>query len=116
MQELSLPIINSGYNLYKNIADITNHCDKRWRFSLGVSVENTILSCLENLIFAKNAPKPLKAGYLLKANTDLEICVLKLRLFLEFDLANETRIFQCQAICREIGRMLGGWIKSLQNS
>lgn len=93
--------------------EITNHLDKRWRYGLGQSIENTILELLENLIQAKNAPKPLKAGYLLKGSANLEIVRLKLRLVIELELANETKIFQLQNRLEEIGRMLGGWIKSL---
>lgn len=68
---------------------------------------------MQELILAKNAPKPLKLTYLLKAQSHLEITTLKLRLFLELNLANQTKIFQTQAKLAEIGRMLGGWIKSL---
>ena len=64
---------------------------------------------------AKNAPKPLKAGYLIKASAKLETSMLKLRLFLEFKLTNETKVFQIQAHMEEIGRMLGGWLKSVQS-
>ncbi|PIZ73845.1 hypothetical protein COY07_01550 [Candidatus Peregrinibacteria bacterium CG_4_10_14_0_2_um_filter_43_11] len=64
---------------------------------------------------AKNAPKPMKAGHLIKASAKLEITMLKLRLPLELKLVNETKIFQTQAQTEEIGRMLGGWIKSLHN-
>jgi len=88
---------------------------KRWLYSLGLSLENSILDCMENLIMAKNAPKPLKASYLIQADSKLEVARLKLRLFLEFKLSNETRIFQLQAKLEEVGRMLGGWLKSLHN-
>ena len=64
---------------------------------------------------AKNAPKPAKAQYLIKVNAILEIITLKLRLLLDLKLANETRIFQLQSETAEIGRMLGGWLKSMQN-
>ena len=57
----------------------------------------------------------MKGPYLIKANTNLEITRLKLRLFLELKLANETQVFQLQAKLEEIGRMLGGWLKSLHN-
>ena len=87
--------------------------EKRWRYSLGQSLEASILSCLEQLIMAKNAPKGLKAAYLLQASSHLEIVVFKARLFLEETDANETKIFQLQSKCTEIGRMLGGWLKSL---
>lgn len=98
------------------MVDINDHAEKRWRYSLGISLENTVLDCLSEMIMAKNAPKPIKASYLIKTNAQLEIMTLKLRLLLELKIANETRIFQIQAKIREIGRMLGGWIKSLQNT
>lgn len=65
---------------------------------------------------AKNAPKSLKAAYLIRANSHLEVTNLKLRLVLEYKLANETKIFQTQAVINEIGRMLGGWLKSTQST
>jgi len=62
---------------------------------------------------AKNAPKPVKSAYLIKASAHLETIVLKLRLMLELGIANETRIFQAQAIAADIGRQIGGWLGSL---
>lgn len=108
-----LPIINLTYELYKPIVEMNQHLEKRWRYSLGVSLEESTLSMLSELVMAKNAPKPLKAGYLLKASGHLETATLKLRLFFDFGLANETNIFQNQARLAEIGRMLGGWLRSL---
>lgn len=62
---------------------------------------------------AKNAPKSLKAPYLIKALAQQEIATLKLRLYLELKLANETKIFQAQSALGNIGRMAGGWQRSL---
>lgn len=56
---------------------------------------------------AKNAPKILKAGYLIKAVGKLEVTMLKLRLLFELKLANETKILQLQTKISEVGRMLG---------
>lgn len=89
---------------------------KRWQYGLGISLEQSTLDCLSELIMAKNAPKQLKAAYLIKASSHLEITTLKLRLILENKLANETKIFQTQAKHAEVGRMLGGWLKSLQST
>lgn len=112
----SLPIINKSYEAYKAIVSINNSLEKRWRFSLGASLENSILNFLEQCIMAKNAPKSFKASYLIKASSQLEVATLKLRLFLELGLANETKIFQMQGILSEIGRMLGGWLKAAQSA
>ena len=79
-------------------------------------MENSILDMLEQLLMAKNAPKPMKAGYLLKASATLELITLKCRLLLELKLVNPTLVFQLQAKTSEIGRMLGGWLKSVQST
>ena len=97
---MSLPIINKIYESYKDIIELNHKLTKRWRYSLGLSLENSILDCMENLVMAKNAPKPMKAGYLISAGAKLEIARLKLRLLLELKLANETKIFQLQAKLR----------------
>mgnify|MGYP003393395572 CR=1 FL=1 len=87
--------------------------EKRWRYSLGVNLEKSVMELMKELIFAKNAPKPLKSAYLIKASSLIEIITLQLRLLLELNLENETKIFQAQSNLREIGRMLGGWLRSL---
>ncbi|MEK7544832.1 MAG: four helix bundle protein [Patescibacteria group bacterium] len=112
----SLPIINKSYDAYKAIIVMNNVLEKRWRLSLGISLEKSILDFLEYAIMAKNAPKSLKASYLIKASSLLEISTLKLRLFLELQLTNETKIFQIQGMLAEIGRMLGGWLKASQST
>lgn len=100
-----------GFNLECGV-DLNNKLNKRWACSLGVSSENSILELIEHLVMAKNSPKPLKAGYLIKASACLEVAMMKIRLLLEFKLVNETRIFQLQSNLAEIGKMLGGWLKS----
>ncbi len=112
----SLPIINKTYDAYKRIVDINNKLEKRWRHSLGISLENSVLDFMEILVMAKSAPKPLKSGYILKAVGKLEISAIKLRLLLELKLVNETKLFQTQAKLAEIGRMLGGWLKAAQST
>ncbi len=112
----SLPIINKSYDAYKAITNMNNTLEKRWKLSLGLSLEKSILDFLEYTIMAKNAPKGLKASYLIKASSLLEVSTLKLRLLLELKLTNETKIFQNQNILAEIGRMLGGWLKATQST
>jgi hypothetical protein len=109
-----IPIINKSYEAYKGTVDINNHLEKRFRYSLGLGLETSLLNLIEMLVMGKHAPKTLKASYLLKAMAHLEVARLKLRLFLELSLANETKLFQIQAMLEESGRMLGGWIKSLE--
>ena len=86
------------------------------RYSVGISVENNVLELLDLLIMAKNAPKPMRVGYLIQCSSLLEIIILKLRLFLELKLASEVNIFKIQRDLAEIGRMLGGWLKATKST
>jgi len=112
--DTAFPVINRTYDLYKLVVDTNDHAEKRWRYSLCMSLETSVLACLEACIMARHAPKTMKAPYLIKASAHLETAVLKLRLMLELEIANETRIFQAQAIAADIGRQIGGWLRSEQ--
>jgi hypothetical protein len=108
----TLPIIEKTYGVYKQLVGLNTKLDKAHRYSLGVNSEQSVLDLLELLFMAQHAPKTHKATYLLKAQAQLDTLRLKLRLYLELKLVNETKIFQAQAELQEVGRMLGGWLKS----
>lgn len=108
-----LPVINLVYKLYKQVVQLNAKLPKADRYSLGQSLEQSVLDLMEQLIMAKNAPRTLKAGYLIKASAQQEVATLKLRLYLELKLVNETKVFQTQSDLRDIGRMIGGWLKSV---
>ncbi len=110
------PVINKSYEMYKTTLTLNNALNKRMKYSLGAELERNILQLLENLIFAKNAAKPMKAAYLMRAGALLEIIMLKFRLFLELKLVNGTSVFEAQENLKEIGRMLGGWLKSVKST
>ena len=112
---MEIPLINKTYEAYKVLLEINRHLEKQWRYTLGYKCEENMLALMEHLIMAKHAPKNLKTSYLLKAVALLEIIRLKLRLMLELKtVKNETNIFKLQSILEEIGKMLGGWLRSLE--
>lgn len=113
MEELS--IISKTYAVYKDVVELNDHLPKRWRYSLGMSLETTVLDLLKELLMAKNAPKTIKPTYLIKASALTELLRLKIRLALELKLGQETKLFQTQSAVLEIGRMLGGWLKAAQS-
>lgn len=111
--ESELPIILKVYDLYKQLLDCNIKIPKVHRYGLGVSAEKTVLKTMENLVMAKYAPKPTKAKFLILSTAQIETLRFKLRLYMELELVNETRIFQMQRELEEIARMATGWRKSL---
>jgi hypothetical protein len=112
MQEL--PVINRTQELYEAVGKITGKLPGLKQRTIGQSLEQSILQLLELLIMAKYAPSAHKSAYLIKASAQAEITQFKLRILLTQKLANETTLHQLQAKTSEIGRMLGGWRKSVQ--
>lgn len=112
MQEL--PVINRTQELYEATAKITDRLPSLKRQTIGRRLEDSILHLLELLIMAKYAPAAHKGAYLIKASAAMEITQFQFRILLTQKLANETTLHQLQAKTAEIGRMLGGWRKSVQ--
>ena len=112
MQEL--PVINRTQELYENVSKITEKLSALKRQTIGRRLEEGLLELLELLIMAKHAPTAHKGAYLIKASARAEIVQFELRILLEQKLANGTTLHQLQAKLTEIGRMLGGWRKSVQ--
>jgi hypothetical protein len=110
---VSLPIIEKLYDIYKLTVQINLKLDKPHRYSLGVETEKSLLSLVELLLMAGHAPKAHKSTYLTKAQANLDMLRLRFRLYLELGLGNETTILQIKAKLEEVGRMLGGWAKSV---
>ncbi len=112
MSELS--IIMRSKDAYKMVVKINQKLPSLEKQTLGRRSEDNLLQLLELCIMAKHAPKALKAPYLIKATAQLEIVQFFVQILLEQKLANETTCFQLQAKLSEIGRMLGGWYKSVK--
>ena len=111
MQEL--PVINRTQELYGSVCKITEKLDALKQQTIGRRLEDGILQVLELLIMAKHAPSAQKGAYLIKASATAELVQFQLRILLTQKLANETTLHQLQAKTVEIGRMLGGWRKSV---
>ena len=112
MQEL--PVINRTQELYESVCKITSKLPTLTKQTIGRRLEDGVLQLLELLIMSKYAPKAHKGAYLIKSSAMTEIVQFQLRILLTQKLANETTLHQLQAKIVEIGRMLGGWRKSVQ--
>ena len=112
MEEIS--VISITYEIYKKLIGLNIVIDKKYRFTLSEPVVVNCAKVLEQLIFAKNAPKPLKAAYIINADAAAELTALNLRAILELKLANETNVLKIQALLSEARRQIGGWRKSVQ--
>lgn len=110
---LDIPIFHKIYDLYKLIYSYHDRVPKSQRYTLWQKCENTALLLME-VLFETNYQKSedrLCSLYTLSNKLDLLKVLIR--------LAKETRSIDLkqyliiQEMIQEIGRMIGGWIKSV---
>jgi len=106
-------VLQKTYILYIKISDHVSRLPKIVRYSLGLAIDRCNLELLEFLAAAEHAEPVLKNRILLDANTKAEVLKLLLRVLVEKKLLKETNYFSFSSDLIEIGKMIGGWRKSL---
>ena len=90
-----------------------NSFPKKQRFVLGQRIENTGLEILKLIIHANNEKNTAKKlQYFKEINTQLEILRSLLQISYELKFMNAKSLEFIITQIDEVGRMLGGWIKS----
>lgn len=84
------------------------------KHGLGIEIEKNILQILKQLIFSSACEPQLKRSKLPEVSVNLDLLKILVRLAYDIkaiDLKTYTRL---QEKLQKIGRMLGGWIRSLK--
>lgn len=107
-------LLQKTYRLYQQLSTHTARFPKFARYGLGLKLDNTCLQLLEEIINAEQTTPVLKDKALLAASIKNELMKILLRLTMEHKLIKETNYFVWSAALVEIGKMIGGWKKSLR--
>lgn len=112
MDEFDIPIFKKTYELYKEFYGFRNTVPKQDRYALWQRCENFILDILESILWASHLSKTEKLPVLEKTSHKLNFLRVFLRLCKETRVLDNRRYVLLEEDVDEIGRMLGGWIKS----
>lgn len=93
--------------------DRTASLPKSQRFTFGERVDQLTLDCLEFTLEAIYATPPKKAEPLRRVNLNLEKLRVFWRLICQRGWISAQQLLFVSQRLDEIGRMIGGWIKSL---
>ena len=114
MEEFDIPIFKKIYELYRNFYGFRSSVPKQDRYTLWQKCENILLETLENILLASQMPKAEKLPILEKAGLKLNLFRIFVRLAKEVKAIDNKKYVSLQENTDEIGRMLGGWIKSVR--
>lgn len=104
------PIFSKTYDLLRWLLPVTVKFPREHRFVLAAAVQETALHFQERIIEAARAADP-RPG-LQQADTDLTKLRLYLRLCRDLKLLSPGQYEHVARLVNEVGRLLGGWIKS----
>lgn len=113
---LDIPIFTETYELYKTFYRFLPTFPKKDRYTLGQKCEMLLLELLELIILAGNLPKQDKLPILKKASLKLDVLKVLFRLGKDLKIIDSKKYLILESFLQEIGRMLGGWIKTTSNS
>jgi len=112
MNDFDIPIFKKSYELYKTFYGFRLSVPKQDRYTIWQRCETLILEILEGLLHASQTSKSEKLPFLEKTSMKLNFLRVFIRLMKDTKAVDTKKYLVLEAAVDEIGRMLGGWIKS----
>jgi hypothetical protein len=110
---LDIPIFHKVYDLYKMLHKYHQHIPKSGRYTLWQKCENTTLAILESLIETGHLQGVERMQALYAISNKLDLLKVLVRLAEETRAIERPQYLEIQSVIQEIGKMIGGWIKSV---
>ena len=113
MNDFDIPIFKKTYELYKTFYGYRDSVTKQDRYTIWQRSENSILDVLEGILLASQTyDKTVKLPMLERASVKLNFLRVFFRLMKEVKTIDNKKYIAFEESVDEIGRMLGGWIRS----
>ena len=93
-----------------------DHFPKKSRPVLGQKIESVILEVLELVSLAAYSGNTEKNKALMKASLKVDFLKILIRLAYETQTIDQKKYILLEEKLQEIGKMLGGWLKSLKST
>lgn len=112
---IDIPIVHNLYETYALLHQVVLKFPKAQRYSLGEQCNSYLLDTMEAiLVSAASSHKETKASYMHQASVKLDVFKILIRLAKDCDCLSNNHYLQITGKTHQIGKMLGGWIKSVK--
>lgn len=109
------PIVQQSYQLCRLIHESTRHIAKAERFTVWQRCTNLSLELLETILIVGHLAPDGRKQQLIRASAKLDILRLLIRLAFDVKAIDQRRYLALQLEVDKIGKMLGGWLRSIRN-
>src|SRR3989344_7638265 len=110
---LDIPIFQKIYDFYKLLYHYLKLFPQKDRYTLGLKIDNLSLEIFESVITAAISSKEKKFPYIEKSIISINLLKILIRLAKDIQALDPKKYLKLEQDLQEIGRMLGGWKKSL---
>lgn len=112
MDDFDIPIFKKSYELYAMLYGYRSNVPRQDRYAIWQRSEDVTLDIIEGILLASQTRQSEKTPILERVSVKLNLLRVFFRLMKETKTVDARKYVALQAIIDEIGRMLGGWIKS----
>ena len=112
MNDFDIPIFKKAYDLYRLFHEYRRVVPKQDRFTVFERCEHLILDVIESILQASGEQKQAKVPTLERCSLKLNMLRVFIRLMKDIKAIDVKKYVALETIVDEIGRMLGGWIRS----
>lgn len=113
---LTIPLVHTTYEYYKLFHQFIKLFPKSEKYSLGERIENLILDTLELALTAAYAPSAERPTLLKRLDAKVQLLKTLTRLAHEIRAVDDKKYLVLQEKLQEMGKMVGGWLRSTRNS
>lgn len=114
MELLEIPIFKRSVDLYKILHQFRSSIPRQDRFTIWQKCENHVLDMLEHIFFLAPLQRDEKIDALEQLSRRLNLLRIIFRICKETKTIDSKKYIHIESNVDEIGRMTGGWIKSLK--
>ena len=115
MNNFEIPIFKKSYDLYKLFNEYRKFVPKQDRYTIFERSECALLDVLESIMKASGEQKKEKLPTLERASFKLNMLRMFIRLMKDIRTIDSKKYMTLESSMDEIGRMLGGWIRSVKS-
>jgi len=100
---------------YKIWHEYLPHFPKTSRYTLGEKIDSLFIEIIERIINASYLSRQEKLPHVKKAIVELDVLKFFLQIAWEIKALNNKKFIELSEKSVEIGKMLGGWRKTIEN-
>ncbi len=112
MDNFDIPIFKKTNQIYETFYSYRLTISRQDRYTLWQKCENLILEVIEGILLASQLSKQEKLPTLERTSLKLNLLRVFLRMMKNIKVIDMKKYIILEEMIDEVGRMLGGWIKS----